>query len=126
MTAGSPGPSTAIWCSAPTAGSARPPSRSGTRPGSAAPAEPSVGARALEHGGGGLPQDLQVERVRPVLHVADVEPDGLVVGQVGTAADLPQAGGAGLDLVPALHLVPYFSTSAGSAGLGPTSDISPR
>ena len=42
-TAGSPGASTASWCSAPTAGSTSRTSRSGTRAGSPAPAEGPVG-----------------------------------------------------------------------------------
>src|SRR5215472_1262731 len=39
-----------------------------------------------------LPQDEQVERERPVLDVAKVQPDRFLPGQIGPAVDLPQAG----------------------------------
>ena len=45
--------------------------------GGRAPAR-SVGSRAAEHGAARLPQDHQVHRDRPVVDVAQVEPDRLV------------------------------------------------
>ena len=38
----------------------------------------------------GLPQDEQVKRKRPVLHVTEVKPHRLFPWQVGSAVDLPQ------------------------------------
>src|SRR6266487_1043554 len=51
-----------------------------------------------------LPENLQIEGERPVLDVAQIEPDRLLPGQIRPAADLPQAGQARLDREPAPHL----------------------
>ena len=53
----------------------------------------------------GAQQDHQVQRERPVLHVAQVQPDRLLPRQVGPAGHLPQPGHAGLDREPAAHVV---------------------
>src|SRR3984957_14337087 len=53
----------------------------------------------------GLPHDLQVQNQRPVLDVAEVEPDRFLPREVGAPAYLPEAGQAGLDGQPARHVV---------------------
>src|SRR5215831_10597279 len=63
-----------------------------------------IGARALEHCRPGLPEDLQVEGQRPVLHVTQVKPDRLVPGKIRPSADLPQPGDPRLDDEPAPHV----------------------
>ena len=72
-----------------------------------------------------LPENLQVERERPVLHVPEVQAHGLVPGQVGAAAHLPQAGEARLDHEAAPNVVGVLRRLVGQRGPGPTSDISP-
>src|ERR1700760_2264473 len=57
----------------------------------------SVGAHSADDRLAGLPKDLQVEQERPVLDVPEIEPDRFLPGQIGSAADLPQPGDAGLD-----------------------------
>jgi hypothetical protein len=53
-----------------------------------------------------------------------VEADRLLPGQVGAAADLPQAGQAGLDEQPTAYVVLVLAlTSLCSGGEGPTSDM---
>lgn len=42
------------------------------------------------------PQDHQISHERPVLHVVEVQPHGVLPGEVRPAADLPEAGDAGL------------------------------
>src|SRR6201999_1262762 len=64
-----------------------------------------VRALALEDGEEGAPQDDEVHREGPVLDVAQVEPDRLVPVEVGTAADLPEAGEPGLDHEPAVDVL---------------------
>src|SRR3954452_3418916 len=43
-----------------------------------------------------LPEDHEVKGQRPVLHVADVDAHRVVPGEIGSPADLPEAGKAGL------------------------------
>src|SRR5450755_3770181 len=69
------------------------------------PATGSVRAGSVQYGRACLPQNLQVEDKRPVLHIAQIEPDRLLPGQVGAAVDLPQPGDARLDYQPAPDVV---------------------
>src|ERR1700709_41123 len=48
--------------------------------------------------------DDEVHDEGPVLDVIEVEPHRLFPGKVGSSADLPQAGEAGLDQQPATHI----------------------
>src|SRR3954451_11266854 len=59
----------------------------------------------LQHRPDGLPEDHEVERQRPVLDVADVDPHRVVPREVGPAADLPEPGEARLDQEAAMHVV---------------------
>src|SRR5580693_1097832 len=61
----------------------------------------SVRTGAAHDGPRGLPHDLQIQGQRPVLDVAQVQPDRFLPGEVGPPADLPQAGQAGFDGQPA-------------------------
>src|ERR1035438_10801440 len=72
----------------------------------------SVGPAALDHSGAGLPQDLEVQSERPVLHVPQVEPDGVLPAQVGSPVDLPEPG------QPGRHDQPAVDVSAEPGGLG--------
>src|SRR5450755_398100 len=63
-----------------------------------------VGTGASDDRGSRLPENLQVHGERPVLHVAQVEPFCFFPRQVRPAADLPQAGHAGLNHEPAPHV----------------------
>src|SRR5690606_4377335 len=67
-------------------------------------AERSVGAGSSENRSHGLPQDHEIERQRPVLHVADVDADGVLPGEVRTPADLPQTAESRLDEEAPLHV----------------------
>src|SRR3954453_3244329 len=50
----------------------------------------SVRPRAAGDSSQGLPEDHEVEGQRPVLHVAYVDAYGVVPGEIGAAADLPE------------------------------------
>src|SRR5215468_1143889 len=76
-------------------------SRATHRRGRWRPAYRSVSTRAPYHGERRLPEDHEVESQRPVLHIAKVQPDRLVPGEITATADLPQTGEAGLDQQPA-------------------------
>src|SRR3954447_18303925 len=80
------------------------PSPRGTIDRSADPAAVSVRPARRQDGEDRLPEDLQVERERPVLDVVEVEPDAVLPGQVGPAADLPQPRDARLHQQPAVHV----------------------
>src|SRR5690606_34879841 len=80
--------------------------------------EPSVGALAGQHHPDGPPQDAQVVRQRPVVHVIQIEPHRFVPGQVGAAGDLPQPGDTRLDQQPAPH-VPQVVAVVGGQRPGP-------
>src|SRR4051812_26303521 len=67
-----------------------------------------VGALRLRDGVRRPGQDRQVETERPVLDVVEVESDAVLPGQVAAAADLPQAGDAGLDEQAALDVGGVF------------------
>src|SRR5580700_3870089 len=79
----------------------------------------SVGPLTVGHGGAGLPENLQVERERPVLHVPQVEPDRVLVAQVRPAVDLPESGHPGLDIQPAAKFVAVKRGLCGQRGPGP-------
>src|SRR3954447_20269145 len=78
----------------------------------ARPARGLVGALRLRDGVRRPGQDRQVETERPVLDVVEVEADAVLPGQVAAAADLPQAGDAGLDEQPALDVGGVFGDLA--------------
>ena len=61
-------------------------------------------ALARDHGRQRQPDDLQVAGERVVVHVLDVILHRLVVGEVGAAVDLGEAGDAGLHVVAAVVL----------------------
>src|SRR5947208_3024355 len=65
----------------------------------------SVRPGAAQHRAGGLPENHEVERERPVLDVADVDAHRVVPGEIRAAADLPQAGETGLDQEASVHVV---------------------
>src|SRR5450756_3037041 len=58
----------------------------------------SVRSSSGQDGTRRLPQDHQVHRDRPVVHVSQIEAHGLVPVEVGSSADLPQAGQSRLDV----------------------------
>src|SRR5690348_8640440 len=55
---------------------------------------PSVGAGAVRDGVDGADENLQVQRHRPVVDVAQVEPQGLLPGEIAAPAHLPEPGQA--------------------------------
>src|SRR2546430_167398 len=73
----------------------------------------SVRPAPAEDRGPGLPENLQVEGEGPVFHITQVQPDGLVPGQVRPAVDLPETGDARLDRQPAPHVALYLTGPAG-------------
>src|SRR5690606_2815212 len=64
----------------------------------------SVGAGTAHDRGTGPEQDDEVERERPVLHVAKVQTNRLIPREVRASADLPEAGHTRLDGETATHV----------------------
>lgn len=59
--------------------------------------EPSVRAPASQDGVDRLPEDQDIERGRPVVHVVEVQANGLLPGEIGSTTHLPQSGEPRLD-----------------------------
>ena len=57
----------------------------------------SVGSLGTQQSGNRLQHDPRIEREGTVLGVGQIQVDGLIPGEVGTARNLPQAGDAGAD-----------------------------
>src|SRR3954447_25863261 len=77
---------------------------------------PSVGPRTPQDRSESLPKDHEVERQRPVLDVANVDPYRVVPGQVGAAAHLPQASETRLHQEATMHVKPVAFHLAGQRG----------
>src|SRR3954454_21428679 len=77
---------------------------------------PSVGPRAPQDCSESLPKDHEVERQRPVLDVAKVDPHRVVPGQVGATAHLPQASETRLHQEATMHVEPVAFHLAGQRG----------
>src|SRR4029450_10611333 len=58
---------------------------------------PSVGAGAVRDGADGADEELQVKRQRPVVDVAQVEPQRVLPREVAPPADLPKTGESGAE-----------------------------
>ena len=78
-----------------------------------------------EHGEEGLPQDQQIERERPVLHVSQIKAQGVLTAEIRAAADLPQAGQAGVTNDRRTASLCIAAISARGAG-GADQDMLPR
>ena len=74
---------------------------------------------APDDSGARLPEDLEIEGERPVLHVAKVEPHGILSAQVGSSVDLPESCQAGLDDQPAANVIAVLRDLRGQWRPGP-------
>src|SRR5262245_38558366 len=72
-----------------------------------------VGAAAAEDDADGAPEDDEVEGEGPVVDVVEVEPDGVVPGQLRTPGDLPEPGHAGADEQPAADVAEEVAVVGG-------------